>query len=170
MDQPEEIALNYLVDNPLVAIYNAEPTWQSGFLKVSHHLISVALGLAWLILRLILMLIIWIWNNVTFYFPEAQLPDAELVSDSRDSARDYNLLTTGCSVASCLCKRPPEAEELTSIRECPTCCLLACGPCNSLRPGQFEHAILLAHYCHFTEWKNGKHNKPSLGDNTDQIW
>ncbi|PVH73385.1 glycosyltransferase family 2 protein [Cadophora sp. DSE1049] len=77
MDQPEEIALNYLADNPLVAIYNAEPTWQSGFLKVGHHLISISLGLAWLILRLILMLIIWIWNNATFYFPKAQLPDAE---------------------------------------------------------------------------------------------
>ncbi|KAH7390315.1 hypothetical protein BKA64DRAFT_710870 [Cadophora sp. MPI-SDFR-AT-0126] len=76
-NQPEEIALNYLVDNPLVVIYNAEPTWQSGFVKVGHHLVSVALGLAWLILRLILMLIIWIWNNATFYFPKAQLPDAE---------------------------------------------------------------------------------------------
>ena len=157
MNQPEEIALNYLVDNPLVAIYNAEPTWQSGFLEVSHHLISVAWGLAWLILRLILMLIIWIWNNVAFYFPEAQLPDAEQVSDSQDSARYYSLLTPGCLVASCLCKGPPEAEELTCIRECPTCSLLACGSCNSLRPCEFEYAILLAHYCHVTAWKSGKH-------------
>lgn len=157
MDQPEEIALNYLVDNPLVAIYNAEPTWQSGFLKVSHHLISVAWGLAWLILRLILMLIIWIWNNVTFYFPEAQLPDAEQVSDPQDSARYYSLLTPECLVASCLCKGTSEAEELTCNRECPTCYLLACGSCNSLCPCEFEHAILLAHYCHVTAWKSGKH-------------
>ncbi|KAK0105438.1 hypothetical protein ONS96_004825 [Cadophora gregata f. sp. sojae] len=77
MGQPEEIPLNYLVDNPLVVIYNGEPTWQSGFLKVGHHLINVALGLAWLILRLLLMFIIWMWNNATFYFPKAQLPEAE---------------------------------------------------------------------------------------------
>ncbi|KAG4441869.1 hypothetical protein IFR05_002670 [Cadophora sp. M221] len=77
MDSNQWILLNYLVDNPLVAIYNAEPTWQSGFLQVGYHLCSVFLGLAWLVIRAILTFFIPIWNLSTQFIPQAQLLNAE---------------------------------------------------------------------------------------------
>ncbi|KAL5324918.1 hypothetical protein ACEPPN_006038 [Leptodophora sp. 'Broadleaf-Isolate-01'] len=77
MDPNQYIPLNYLVDNPLVAIYNAEPTWQSGFLQVGYHLCSVVLGFTWPIIRVILMFFIAIWNFFMQFIPQAQLPDAE---------------------------------------------------------------------------------------------
>ncbi|XMA19208.1 hypothetical protein WAI453_011999 [Rhynchosporium graminicola] len=78
MDSQEEILMNILADNPIVAIYNAEPTWQAGFLTVGIYLLKVMLGTVWIFIRILLLAIVWLINTlVAPYFPSMSLPEPE---------------------------------------------------------------------------------------------
>lgn len=62
MEASEEIALNYFPDNPLVAVYNAEPNWLSGAVRVWWFVLSVQAGVVWLVVRLLLLIIAFLYN------------------------------------------------------------------------------------------------------------
>ncbi|CAL3970942.1 unnamed protein product [Diplocarpon coronariae] len=87
MDQAQEIRFENFSDNPIVAVFLAEPNWNAGTYAVCCFLLTVLWGLIWLVVRALLILLILFWNLVPGNVFGSLPPIDECVQIAKQSAR-----------------------------------------------------------------------------------